>query len=144
MTELTAPPRLRIRWGWFTACIALGAAGILAGLAIAPPEDRSTYVAGVLGGASTTLLLVGIVVLLERRIIDAAVHVVRDAAEDARARSDALMREQVRELEDRLTAMWAMTATADDAARHRDETRRMTDDFARRVVDEYTDGADPA
>lgn len=144
MTELSTPPRLRIRWGWFIACIVLGASGILLGLAIAPSGDRTTYLAGVLGGVSTTLLLVGIVVLLERRIVDTAVSVVRNAAEDARLRTDALVREQVRDLEERLTAVWATTATAEEAARQREQTRRMTDEFTRRIVDEYTDGTEQA
>jgi len=41
------------------------------------------------------------VLLPERRIIDSAVKVVRDAADEARARSDEAMREQVSDLEAR-------------------------------------------
>ena len=41
------------------------------------------YLAGVLANAGTTLLLVGIVVLLERRIVDNAVRKFRKAAEEA-------------------------------------------------------------
>ena len=40
----------------------------------------------VLANVGTTLLLVGIVVLLERRIVDNAVRKFRNAAEEARAR----------------------------------------------------------
>lgn len=138
-TEPTVPHRLRIRWGWFLGCIVLGLAGILTGLVIAPVADRSSYLAGVLGGVGTTLLLVGIVVLLERRIIDTAVKVVRGAAEEARIRSDLEMRAQVRDLEDRLTRLWSTeTATPEEAARKREQTRRMTDEFKEWVVDETT------
>jgi hypothetical protein len=51
-----------VRWGWIIGCIMLGLAGIAAGLLLVP--DRTTYVANVLAGIGTTLLLVGIVVLL--------------------------------------------------------------------------------
>lgn len=139
MTDSPTATRLRIRWGWFVACVLVGAAGILAGLLIAPPADRPAYVAGVLGGVGTTLLLVGVVLLLERRIVDTAVRVVRDAAEEARIRSDRVVREQVRDLEDRIADLWATsTETAEEAVRKQEQTHRMTDEFTRRVVDEYT------
>jgi hypothetical protein len=46
----------------------------------------TNYLPGVLANVGTTLLLVGIVVLLERRIVDNAVRKFRNAAEEARAR----------------------------------------------------------
>ena len=139
MTEPDAAPRLRIRWGWFLACIALGLAGILAGLFLTPSPDKAPYVAGVLGGVGTTLLLIGIVVLLERRIIDSAVKVVRSAAEEERARTNEEVRAQVRDLEDRLAALWSTeTPTPEDAEAKQRRTRDMTDEFTRRVVETTT------
>ena len=143
MTEPATPTRLRIRWGWFLGCILLGAAGILVGLLVAPSADRPAYIAGVLGSVGTTLLLVGIVLLLERRIVDTAVRVVRDAAEQARLRSDEVVRAQVRDLEDRIADVWATsTESVAEAARKQAETRRMADEFVSRVVDDYTDERD--
>src|SRR5512145_1915199 len=136
MTTETPTTRFRIRWGWFVGCIVLGLASILVGLLVAPAADRTAYLAGVLGAVGTTLLLVGVVVLLERRIVDTAVRAVRDAAEEARIRTDDAVRAQVRDLEDRLADLWATTATPEEAARKERETRRMTDEFARRVADE--------
>lgn len=136
-TETPDTPRFRIRWGWFVGCIVLGLASILIGLLVAPAADRTAYLAGVLGAVGTTLLLVGVVVLLERRIVDTAVRAVRDAAEAARIRTDDAVRAQVRDLEDRLADLWATTETPEEAARKERETRRMTDEFARRVADEY-------
>ena len=137
LTETTTTPRIRIRWGWFVGCIVLGLVSILGGLLLAPAADRTAYLAGVLGAVGTTLLLVGVVVLLERRIVDTAVRAVRDAAEEARIRTDHAVRAQVRDLEDRLTDLWSTTATAEEAARKEAQTRRMTDEFTRKVVDEY-------
>ena len=143
MTEPATPTRLRIRWGWFLGCILLGAAGILVGLLVAPSADRPAYIAGVLGSVGTTLLLVGIVLLLERRIVDTAVRVVRDATEQARLRSDEVLRAQVRDLEDRIADVWATsTESVAEAARKQAETRRMADEFVSRVVDDYTDERD--
>ena len=143
MTEPATPTRVRIRWGWFLGCILLGAAGILVGLLVAPSADRPAYIAGVLGSVGTTLLLVGIVLLLERRIVDTAVRVVRDAAEQARLRSDEVLRAQVRDLEDRIADVWATsTESVAEAARKQAETRRMADEFVSRVVDDYTDERD--
>ena len=143
MTEPATPTRVRIRWGWFLGCILLGATGILVGLLVAPSADRPAYVAGVLGSVGTTLLLVGIVLLLERRIVDTAVQVVRDAAEQARLRSDEVLRAQVRDLEDRIADVWATsTESVAEAARKQAETHRMTDEFVSRVVDDYTDARD--
>lgn len=139
MTDSPTEARPRIRWGWFVACILLGSAGILLGLLVAPADDRWGYLAGVLGGVGTTLFLVGIVLLLERRIIDSAVKVVRDAAEEARARSDEAMREQVSDLEARITGLWATTTeTAREAAQKQAATSRMAREFTERVVHEYT------
>lgn len=144
MTESPTDAQPRIRWGWFTACIVAGSTLIVLGLLAAPGADRAAYLAGVLGGVGTTLFLVGIVLLLERRIIDTATRVVRDAAEEARVRSDASVREQVRDLEERIAGLWATsTETAEEAVRKQDETHRMTDEFARRVVDEYAGEESP-
>ncbi len=140
MTEGATATRMRIRWGWFFGCILLGVAGILIGLLIAPTSDRPAYLAGVLSSVGTTLLLVGIVLLLEQRIVDTAVRAVRDAAEQARLRSDEVLRTQVRDLEDRIEHLWATSAeSAGEAARKQAETRRMTGEFISRVVDDYAD-----
>ena len=136
-TETPTATRIRIRWGWFVGCIVLGLVSILVGLLLAPAADRIAYLAGVLGAVGTTLLLVGVVVLLERRIVDTAVRAVRDAAEEARIRTDDAVRAQVRDLEDRLADLWATTETPEEAVRKEAQTRRMTEEFTRRVVDEY-------
>src|SRR6188472_4334163 len=80
---MDGPARPRIRWTWIAACVVLGLAAIAAGRAIVPDEGRTVYVAGVLANVGTTLLLVGIVVLLERRIVDTAVRAVRNASDEA-------------------------------------------------------------
>jgi hypothetical protein len=142
VTEHEGPPHVRVRWGWFFTCVALGLTGILIGLLFTPVAGRTQYLAGVLGGVGTTLLLIGIVVLLERRIVDSAVKVVRSAAEEERLQTNREVRAQVRDLEDRLAALWATeTATREDAEERQRETRRMTDEFSRRVVQQTT-GAD--
>jgi hypothetical protein len=120
----------RVRWGWFVACIALGAATIVAGWGLA---SVSGYFAGVLANVGTTFLLVGFVLLLERRIIGGAVR----AVQRANARSDQALREQIKELEARLAAVWE-SATADDVAEKMAETTRLTDEFTKRVVDDAT------
>ena len=122
--------RFRIRWGWFIGCIVLGLAAIIIGWLVAPALG---YFAGVLANVGTTLLLVGIVVLLERRIIDNAVRVVRSANEQA----NEALRVQIRDLDDRLAAVWEST-TAEDVARRKAETIRLTDEFTKRIVDEAT------
>lgn len=122
--------RFRIRWGWFIGCIVLGLAAIAIGWLVAPVVG---YLAGVLANVGTTLLLVGIVVLLERRIIDNAVRVVRSANE----RSNEALRVQIRDLEDRLATVWE-SSTAEDVARRKAETTRLTDEFTKRIVDEAT------
>ena len=126
--------RIRIRWGWFLGCIVLGLAAIIVGSLLVSPADRLGYFGGVLAGIGTTLLLVGIVVLLERRIIDTAVKVVQNAAKEARMRTNEAVRAQVRKLERGVADVWE-TATPENAA---EETRRMIDEFTQRVVDEYT------
>jgi hypothetical protein len=131
------PTRVRIRWGWFVGCILLGLLGILAGMALAPDANKAGYVSGVLGGVGTTLLLIGVVVLLERRIVDTAARVFRNAAEEAQERADREMRSQINDLEARLAKLWTTeTTTAEDAARRQEMTRRLTDEFTKRVVDE--------
>jgi 4-amino-4-deoxy-L-arabinose transferase-like glycosyltransferase len=129
-TAAPTPTAFRIRWGWFIGCIVLGLAAIGIGWLVAPELG---YLAGVLANAGTTLLLVGVVILLERRIIDNAVRVVRRANEQ----SDEGLRAQIRDLEDRLAAVWK-SATAEDVARRKAETTRLTDEFTQRVVDEAT------
>lgn len=134
------PTRVRIRWDWFVACILLGLLGILAGMSLAPDANKAAYVSGVLGGVGTTLLLIGVVVLLERRIIDTAARVLRNAAEEAQERADREMRSQMNDLEARLARLWTTeTTTAEDAARRQEMTRRLTDEFTQRVVDETAD-----
>lgn len=138
MTETPPPARFRIRWGWFVACLVLGLAAILVGGLVAPSAARDGYVAGVLANVGTTLLLVGIVVLLERRIIDSAVRVVRRANQQA---NDAL-RAQIQDFEDRVAAEWA-SATAENVAEKKAETERLTDEFTKRVVEE-SNGISPS
>lgn len=131
MSETPPAPRVRIRWGWFIACVVLGLAAILTGGVVATGSGTSDYVAGVLGNVGTTLLLVGVVVLLERRIIDSAVRVVRRAGEKANEE----LRAQIRDLEARIAAEWD-SATADNIDEKTAETARLTDEFTKRVVAE--------
>jgi len=128
--EPPTEPAFRIRWGWFAGCIVLGLAAIIGGWLVSPSQG---YLAGVLANIGTTLLLVGIVVLLERRIIDSAVRVVRSANE----RSNEALRRQVRELDDRIASVWESAGAADVPSK-KAETTRLTDEFTRRVVDEAT------
>ena len=131
MSETPPPDRFRIRWGWFVACLVLGLAAILVGGLVATSAAREEYLAGVLANVGTTLLLVGIVVLLERRIIDNAVRVVRRA----NAQANKVLRAQIQDFEDRVTAEWA-SATAENIAEKKAETERLADEFTKRVVDE--------
>jgi hypothetical protein len=141
VTEPTAAkPRLRVRWGWIIGCIVLGLAGIAAGYRLVAPTDRTGYVASVLAGVGTTLLLVGIVVLLERRIVDTAAKVVRRAVDAERAASDARVDRLVSDLTDRLNAEWAHTEATDVAAM-KQRTTELTHEMVERIVDE-TNGAD--
>ena len=130
MSETPTTTRFRIRWGWFLGCIVLGLAAIIVGGIVASDADAD-YVAGVLANVGTTLLLVGIVVLLERRIIDNAVRLVRTANE----RSNESIRVQIQELEDRLAAEWE-SVTAENVAQKSAETARLTDEFTQRIIDE--------
>ena len=141
MAEPTTPePRARIRWGWIIGCIALGFAGIAAGFLLVAPADRTSYVASVLAGIGTTLLLVGIVVLLERRILDTAAKAVRRAMDAEREASDARIERLVGDLEDRLDTEWARADAADLAAVKR-RTAELTDETVERIVDEATRSA---
>ncbi|MRG60372.1 hypothetical protein GE115_10925 [Agromyces sp. CFH 90414] len=133
-TSDAVAPRVRIRWGWFLACIVLGLSSITVGWFLADPADRLGYVGGVLAGVGTTLLLVGVVVLLERRILDTAVRVVRDAATEARLRDEAAMRAQARDLEERVAEVWLAEKPEEAAV----QMRRMIDEFTQGVVDGTT------
>jgi len=128
MSETPEPTRFRIRWGWFVGCIALGLIAILIGWFVASADD---YLAGVLADIGATLLLVGIVVLLERRIIDSAVRVVRRANEQA----NEAIRTQIKDLDDRIAAEWE-SATVENIAEKQAETMRLADEFTKRIVDE--------
>ncbi len=84
-----------------------------------------------LANVGTTLLLVGIVVLLERRIIDSAVRVVRRA----NVQANEAIRAQIQDLENRIAAEWE-SATTENLAEKKARTDRMTNEFTQRVVDE--------
>ena len=84
----------------------LGLAAIAAGRAIVPDANRTGYVAGVLANVGTTLLLVGIVVLLERRIVDTAVRAVRNANDEARRAARDDLDAQIHDLEERIRTSW--------------------------------------
>lgn len=141
-TEGSIPHRVRIRWGWFLGCVVLGVAAIAAGWFLVSPENRLGYIGGVLAGIGTTLLLVGVVVLLERRIIGTAVRVVQDATKEARVKTNEEVRAQIRDFEDRVARIWESGTPAAAAA---EETLRMSEEFTKGVVDAYTDdeGAPP-
>ena len=138
MTEpATSTPRVRVRWPWIIACIALGLVAIAAGFLLAAPTDRTAYVASVLAGVGTTLLLVGFVVLLERRIVDTTAKVVQRAVDAQRKASDARIERMVQDFEDRMSAEWARTDPATmDATKLR--TAELTDEMVERVVEEAT------
>jgi len=131
MSETPPSAPVRIRWSWFVTCLVLGFAAILAGVFVAPGAARVEYLAGVLANVGTTLLLVGVVVLLERRIVDSAVRVVRRANQQA----NEALRAQIQDFEDRVAAEWA-SATAENVAEKKAETERLTDEFTKRVVDD--------
>ncbi len=137
MTESTpAPPepQRRIRWGWIIGCLVIGLSGITAGFLLVAPADRTGYVASVLAGVSTTVLLVGIVVLLERRILDTATNALRRAMAAEREASAARIDQLVAELDDRIAAEWARTDADVEALKRR--TTELTEDTVRRIVDE--------
>ncbi len=136
MTDSTTP-RTRVRWGWIIGCIVLGLAGIGAGLLVAPSADRAGYVASVLAGVGTTLLLVGFVVLLERRIVDTTAKVVQRAVDAERQASDERIERMVGDFEDRMATEWARFDPANaEAVRRR--SAQLTDEMVDQVVDEAT------
>lgn len=135
-----APARTRIRWAWFVGCIVLGLAAIVVGWLLVSPAGRLGYVAAVLAGIGTALLLVGVVVLLERRIVGTAVKAIQDATTEARKRTSAEMHALVRDFDDRIADVWE-TASPEQAA---EETRRMVDRFRKRMVEVYTGDAGTA
>jgi membrane protein implicated in regulation of membrane protease activity len=136
----TSTPRTRVRWGWIIGCIVLGLAGIGAGLLVVPPTDRAAYAASVLAGVGTTLLLVGFVVLLERRIIDTTARAVQRAVDAERQASDARIDRLVGEFEDRMSAEWARVDPADAEATRR-RSAELTHEMVDQVVDEATGSA---
>jgi hypothetical protein len=138
MTETATPvPRVRVRWGWIVGCILLGLAGIVLGLLIVTPTDRTSYLASVFAGVGTTLLLVGFVVLLERRIIDTTAKVVQRAVDAERQASEERIDRLVADFEDRMTAEWARVDPDDPAATRR-RSAELTDAMVASVVDEAT------
>ena len=146
LAEVTAfearPPGFRIRWGWFLGCIALGLVAIVVGWFLAAPAGRTNYLPGVLANVGTTLLLVGIVVLLERRIVDNAVRRFRNAAEEARARMRDDFRVEVQDFTDRVNAKWAAASPEDiDAVKERTKrlSKELADNYSKELADSYVD-----
>ncbi len=144
--ELTAsearPPGFRIRWGWFLGCVASGLVALFVGWFLAAPAGRTNYLPGVLANVGTTLLLVGIVVLLERRIVDNAVREFRNAAEEARARMRDDFRIEVQDFTDRVNAEWAATSPEDvDAMKERTKrlSKELADNYSNELADSYVD-----
>jgi hypothetical protein len=135
------PPGFRIRWGWFLGCIALGLVAIVVGWYLAAPAGRRDYLTGVLANLGTTLLLVGIIVLLERRIVDNAVTKFRNAAEEARARMRDDFRIQVQDFSDRVNAEWA-AASPEDVDAMKERTRRLSEELADNYVDQTLEAYD--
>ena len=125
---MDGPARPRIRWAWIAGCVVLGLAAIAAGRAIVPDANRTGYIAGVLANVGTTLLLVGIVVLLERRIVDTAVRAVRNANDEARRAARDDFDAQMRDLEERLRTSWGSVDADAEAC-------RISDEYSRRIVD---------
>jgi hypothetical protein len=143
--EVTAaearPPGFRIRWGWFLGCVVVGLAAIVVGWLVASPAGRPDYLTGVLANAGTTLLLVGAVVLLERRIVDSAVRTFRNAAEEARAKMRDDFRSEVQEFSDRVSAEWA-TTSPEDVEAMKERTRRLAKELTDSYVAETTQAYD--
>jgi 4-amino-4-deoxy-L-arabinose transferase-like glycosyltransferase len=138
----TRPPGSRIRWGWFLGCIASGLVAIVVGWLVAAPPGRTNYLPGVLANVGTTLLLVGIVVLLERRIVDNAVRKFRNAAEEARARMRDDFRTEVQDFTDRVNAEWAAASPEDiDAMKERTKrlSKELADNYSKELADNYVD-----
>jgi len=94
----------------------------------------------VLVNVGTTLLLVGIVVLLERRIVDSAVRNFRNAAEEARARMRDDFRSEVQDFTDRVNAEWAAVSPEDVEAK-KERTKRLSqelaDNYSKELADSY-------
>jgi hypothetical protein len=138
----TRPPGVRIRWGWFLGCIASGLVAIVVGWFLAAPAGRTNYLPGVLANVGTTLLLLGIVVLLERRIVDNAVRKFRNAAEEARARMRDDFRVEVQDFTDRVNAEWA-AASPEDVDAMKERTKRLSqelaDNYSKELADSYVD-----
>jgi hypothetical protein len=138
----TRPPGYRIRWGWFLGCIASGLVAIVVGWSVAAPAGHMNYLAGVLANVGTTLLLVGIVVLLERRIVDHAVRKFRNAAEEARVRMRDDFRVEVQDFTDRVNAEWA-AAPPEDVEAMKERTKRLSkelaDNYSKELADSYVD-----
>ena len=136
----TPPAGLRIRWGWFLGCLAAGLVAIVLGWYVTAPASRMNYLTGVLANAGTTLLLVGIVVLLERRIVDSAVKRFRNAAEEARARLRDDFRIEVQDFTNRVNAEWA-AASPEDVEAMKERTKRLSkelaDNYAAETVETY-------
>ena len=98
---------------------------IVVGWFVAAPGGRTNYLPGVLANVGTTLLFVGIVVLLERRIVDYAVRKFRNAAEEARARMRDDFHIKVQDFTDRVNAEWA-TASPEDVDAMKERTKRLS------------------
>jgi predicted phage tail protein len=111
----------------------LGLGAIAIGWRVASTGAAANYFAGVLANVGTTLLLVGVVLLLERRIIDNATRLVRSAND----RTNEAIRAQIRDLEDRMAAEWK-SVTPENLAEKKAETARLTDEFTKRIVEETT------
>ncbi|HEY7812919.1 MAG TPA: hypothetical protein VIC62_06745, partial [Nakamurella sp.] len=83
------------------------------------------------------LLLVGFVVLLERRIIDTTAKVVQRAVDAERQASDERIDRMVGDFEDRMATEWARFHPADaEAVRRR--SAQLPDEMVDQVVDEAT------
>jgi len=138
----TRPPGFHIRWGWFLGCIAAGLVAIVIGWFVAAPAGRINYLTGLLLNVGTTLLLLGIVVLLERRIVDNAVRKFRNAAEEARARMRDDFRVEVQDFSDRVSAEWA-GASPEDVDAMKERTKRLSEELAenysRELADSYVE-----
>ena len=138
----TRPPGFHIRWGWFLGCIAAGLVAIVIGWFVAAPAGRINYLTGLLLNVGTTLLLLGIVVLLERRIVDNAVRKFRNAAEEARGRMRDDFRIQVQDFSDRVSAAWAAASPEDiDAMKERTKrlSKELADNYSKELADNYVD-----
>jgi hypothetical protein len=137
----TPAPGFRIRWGWFLGCIASGLVAIVVGWFVTAPTGHMNYLAGILANPGTTLLLVSIVVLLERRIVDNAVRKFRNAAEEARARIRDDFRIEVQDFTDRVNAEWA-AASPEDVDAMKERTKRLSKELADNYVDETLEAYD--